>query len=134
VPVNAGAAAGVNVAKSGGLPSLPHGEDVEQLRLNREAHINRLGNLTLVTQLLNASLSNASWLSSPTSLVSKRNELMKRSVLLINQHLCQHDDWNEELIDARGADLTDRILRTWPGPTANRWPVAAEAGNGPEPQ
>jgi len=98
---------------------LPQGEDVEQLRMNREAHINRVGNLTLVTQPLNASLSNASWLRSPTSPNSKRNELAKRSVLLINQHLCQHDDWNEQLIDARGAELTDRILRTWPGPSAD---------------
>jgi hypothetical protein len=103
---------------------------VEELRLNREAHINRLGNLTLVTQPLNAALSNASWLRSPTSPNSKRGELAKRSVLLINQLLCQHDDWNEQLIDARGTELTDRILRTWPGPSADRWPgpVTAEAG------
>jgi hypothetical protein len=105
-------------------PLLP-GDDMEQLRLDRESHVHRLGNLTLVTQPLNASLSNISWLSSPTSPYSKRNELSKRSVLLINQYLCQYDDWNEELIDARGAELTDRILRTWPGPTANGWPVPA---------
>jgi hypothetical protein len=54
---------------------LPPGGDVEQLRLNREAHANRLGNLTLVTQPLNSSLSNASRLSSPASPDSKRASL-----------------------------------------------------------
>ncbi len=101
---------------------LPDGDDPEQLRLDREAHVNRLGNLTLVTQPLNSSLSNASWFSSVTSPHSKRAELAKRSVLLINQQLCQYENWNEQLIDARGAELTDRILRTWPGPEAKTWP------------
>jgi hypothetical protein len=51
--------------------------------------------------------------------------LQSGSVLLINQYLYQHDDWDEELIDARGVELTNRILRTWPGPSADVWPVAA---------
>lgn len=109
---------------------LPEGRDAEQLRLNREAHINRLGNLTLVTQPLNSSLSNASWLSSPASLNSKRDELAKRSVLLINQHLCQRNDWNEQLIDGRSAELTERIVRIWPGPAADGWPLANKAPRG----
>jgi Protein of unknown function (DUF1524) len=83
--------------------------------------VNRLGNLTLVTQPLNAALSNAPWVRSATSPISKRAELAKRSVLLINQQLCQHQEWNEELIDARGEELTDRILRIWPGPEATTW-------------
>lgn len=113
---------------------LPPGDDVEQLRLTRAAHVNRLGNLTLVTQPLNAALSNASWLVSPTCPRSKRDELAKRSVLLINQHLCQHDDWNEALIDARGRELTNRIVRTWPGPSADVWPAAAKADHAVDPE
>lgn len=100
---------------------LPDGDDVEQLRLDREAHINRIGNLTLVTQPLNAALSNAPWIKLGNT-ASKRDELAKRSVLLINQQLCQNSRWDEGLIDARSADLTDRILRTWPGPTSAVWP------------
>ena len=88
---------------------------------DRDAHVNRLGNLTLVTQPLNAAMSNASWRASATSPYSKRAELRKRSVLLINQHLCQHDHWDEHLIDERGRELTDRIIRTWPGPKASVW-------------
>lgn len=53
---------------------------------------------------------------------SKRAELAKRSVLLINQHLCQNDKWNEQLIYERGADLAERIIRTWPGPDSDTWP------------
>jgi hypothetical protein len=119
---------------------LPGGDDPEQLRLDREAHINRLGNLTLVTQPLNSALSNASWLSSATSPHSKRVELAKRSVLLINQQLCQHEHWDEQLIDARGVELTGRILRSWPGPEAEIWPAeplpaqVAEASRPPQAQ
>lgn len=100
---------------------LPDGDDPEALRMNRNTHVNRLGNLTLVTQPLNTSLSNAPWLASASSPHSKREELEKRSVLLINQHLCKHHEWNEELIDQRGKELTNRIVRTWPGPDASVW-------------
>jgi hypothetical protein len=100
---------------------LPPGGDPEVLRSNRDAHVNRLGNLTLVTQPLNAAMSNAAWFASEASPYSKRGELAKRSVLLINQRLCQHDHWDEDLIDQRGRELTDRIIRTWPGPDAPVW-------------
>jgi len=76
-----------------------------QLRLYREAHINRLGNLTPVTQPLNSSLPNASLLSLSTSLDSKRDGLAKRTVLLINQHLGRPEDWNEQLIDDRSTGV-----------------------------
>jgi hypothetical protein len=100
---------------------LPAGGDPEALRTDREAHVNRLGNLTLVTQPLNAAMSNAPWRPSATSPYSKRAELAKRSALLINQRLCEHKHWDEGLIDERGHELTDRIIRTWPGPTASVW-------------
>jgi len=41
---------------------------------------------------------------------SKRRELANRSVLLINQPLCQKEIWNEDLIDQRGRDLADPIV------------------------
>jgi hypothetical protein len=100
---------------------LPAGGDPEVLRSNRDAHVNRLGNLTLVTQPLNTAMSNAPWRASDTSPYSKRAELARRSVLLINQRLCQHDHWDEDLIDQRGRELADRIIRTWPGPDASVW-------------
>jgi Protein of unknown function (DUF1524) len=59
------------------------GPDLETRKERRAAHVNRLGNLTLVTQPLNSALSNAPWASDGTSPISKRHELAKRSVLLI---------------------------------------------------
>jgi hypothetical protein len=75
-----------------------------------------------VTQPLNSSLSNLPWLSTD-GLASKRKELAIRSVLLINRQLCEHDEWNEALIDQRGSGLTEQILRTWPGPESDVWPA-----------
>jgi hypothetical protein len=67
-------------------------EDVE----SREAHVNRLGNLTLVTRPLNSALSNSPWLSID-GVPSKRKELAKRSVLLIkglSVSLCKWLGWS----------------------------------------
>jgi hypothetical protein len=93
---------------------LPDGADTEEARVARDAHVDLLGNLTLVTHELNSALSNAAW-------SSKRLELAKRSQLLVNQRLCRHETWDEQLIDARGAELTQMILATWPGPGDPVW-------------
>jgi Protein of unknown function DUF262/Protein of unknown function (DUF1524) len=77
----------------------------------RERHVHLLGNLTLVTHALNSSLQNAPW-------STKRLALADRSQLLINQRLCAHEHWDEELIDARGAELADYVFEEWPGPEA----------------
>jgi hypothetical protein len=61
----------------------------------------------------------------------KRDELKRRSLLLINQSLCEHDEWNEALINERAADLAQRVMRTWPGPDAQSWPAAEAAAAGP---
>lgn len=106
---------------------VPDGENREAAEEDRWAHVNRLGNLTLVTQPLNSSLSNAPWVASDQDEHSKRDELARRSVLLINQQLVRHDSWDETKIDVRGSDLADRILRTWPAPDAEVWPAAEEA-------
>jgi hypothetical protein len=99
----------------------PLDEDTDELRAERQAHLNRLGNLTLVTQGLNSAMSNAPWISDSPGKFSKRDELAKRSVLLINQQLCQNVTWNEALIDERGHKLTESIIRTWPGPESETW-------------
>ncbi|HEV7678915.1 MAG TPA: DUF262 domain-containing protein [Candidatus Dormibacteraeota bacterium] len=102
---------------------LPGGVDQDEAAIGRWAHINRLGNLTLVTQPLNSALSNAPWVAHREGAFSKRDELKKRSVLLINQRLCEHAEWDEARIDARGTELADGILRAWPGPDSNAWPA-----------
>ena len=102
---------------------LPPGADSEDDVKARWEHVNRLGNLTLITQPLNSSLSNAAWVGQQPGDPSKREELAKRSVLLINQQLVRHDEWDEGKIDERGRELSARILRAWPGPDSEVWPA-----------
>jgi hypothetical protein len=79
---------------------------------DRDRHLHRLGNLTLVTNKLNPALSNSAW---PT----KREELNKHSVLLLNRRLVdQHiTEWTESDIDERSTELAQLIITIWPGPS-----------------
>jgi hypothetical protein len=90
------------------------GERLEQASAARSAHINRLGNLTVVTQPLNSSLANSSWLK-------KRMELNRHSKLLLNAKLAEHDTWDEQTIDERGSWLAQRLATIWPGPGDANW-------------
>lgn len=67
--------------------------------------------LTLVTERLNPSLSNAAW-------PKKRDGLVAHSLLAINRQLADgHPDaFDEDAIAARGALLARAILALWPGP------------------
>ena len=98
----------------------------EAADLDRELHVNRLGNLTLVTAKLNPSMSNAAW---PT----KRAALNEHSVLLLNRRLADENEaWDEERIDKHSEVLAERVIRLWPGPSTGvaewRGLVAAVAG------
>jgi uncharacterized protein with ParB-like and HNH nuclease domain len=75
----------------------------------RDAALQTLGNLTILTQELNSSVSNSAW-------TTKKPELLKSSLLPINQQLHQHDHWDEDAIEGRGKDLFGKALRIWPGP------------------
>jgi hypothetical protein len=83
----------------------------------RDAAINLLGNLTLVTDRLNPSMSNAAW-------GTKRSALTQYSLLAMNQQLVDSnpDDFDESSIAQRGKQLARHILTTWPGPPANAEP------------
>lgn len=89
----------------------PVEEDDPQASDRREAHVHRLGNLTLVTKKLNPSMSNAEW-------SKKRAALAKHSILAMNQRIvnADADGWDENRIDQRSQELADRIIRLWPGP------------------
>jgi hypothetical protein len=84
---------------------------------------------------LNSALSNSPWNAITENGPSKRVALANASVLLINQRLVQHDEWDESAIDERGADLANRIVRTWPGPDSDSWPATstpAESDGSPD--
>jgi uncharacterized protein with ParB-like and HNH nuclease domain len=75
--------------------------------------IHSLGNLTLLTQSLNSSVSNGPF-------AIKRGEIAKQSQLRLNsyfQSLSDDSQWDELAIWDRGQELANRAAVLWPGPT-----------------
>jgi hypothetical protein len=85
----------------------PDGPRATERRL---ALIHVLGNLTLVNDKLNPTLSNGPW-------EAKRPALAKHSVLRLNHEIL--DDarpWTDSRVVERGIELAKRVVRLWPGP------------------
>lgn len=88
------------------LASLPDDDPkAEQVR-RRNRIVQTIGNLTILTDSLNPSVSNKAW-------DDKRPELMKHSLLPINQSLANKTGWSEADIRERGQDLLTRALKIW---------------------
>ena len=75
---------------------------------DREAIIDTLGNLTLVTQPLNSSISHGPF-------AEKRIEL-RRSALILNRELVKKEVWNEDQISERGLELAEAAAKLWHRP------------------
>ena len=88
---------------------LPDGVDEDVAVYQRNTLIHTIGNLTLVTQKLNSSLSNSPW-------EHKRDGLQEHSVLLLNNELMSESAWNEETIQSRSRRMADLVCEVWPGP------------------
>lgn len=93
------------------------GEDAER----RQAHIHRLGNLTLATQSLNSTLSNAPWSAKQRTLrTHSLARLTSASVLsppndaVAWTHEEWVSDWDEDRIRARETVLIRLALQAWP--------------------
>ena len=74
---------------------------------NRNQALQTFGNLTILTQSLNSSVSNSPW-------NIKKTELLKHSLLPINQLLHDVLTWDEAAITQRSNDLLARALKVWP--------------------
>jgi hypothetical protein len=72
----------------------------------RQQGVNTLGNLTLVTEALNPSLSNGAW-------AQKRAKLGK-SLLVLNREVAEADVWDEQHIHNRSSDLGALFNKLWP--------------------
>jgi hypothetical protein len=97
----------------------------------RDHAIHTLGNLTLVTGPLNASMKHAPW-TDPTPGIGKRDALQAHDVLFLNRDIVNDASglraaWDEFSIAARAADLAVRALKIWPGPLPPPAPVAKAA-------
>jgi hypothetical protein len=73
----------------------------------RQACVDKIGNLTLVTATFNKSVSNQGWLV-------KRPALAAQSALQLNVSLASSQAWNEETITARSIELAEVASRVWP--------------------
>jgi hypothetical protein len=104
---------------------LPPDGDHVSAAIERDAAKHRMGNLSLVTHPLNASLSNAAWLGPPGQ-PSKREALREFNVLMLNKALVERTDWDEAAIAERGEMLAQRVLRIWPGPPGEGLPEVAK--------
>jgi len=92
---------------------------------NRDRLVQTIGNLTLLTGRLNASLSNRPWLDTDAAVAApsgqeagkgKRSLIDKYSLLVLNKEIVQeHEEaWTEEDITARGQAITRDIAAIWP--------------------
>ena len=75
----------------------------------RNQALQTFGNLTILTQGLNSSVSNSQW-------ELKKPELLRHSMLPINQMLYDVDIWDETAITQRSDELLARALEVWPRP------------------
>lgn len=75
----------------------------------RDSAINKLGNLTLLTHSLNASVSNGAY---PVKMPAVRSH----SSLALNRELNSFDHWDEVAIAERGAALFDVARKLWAAP------------------
>lgn len=75
----------------------------------RNSLMQTFGNLTILTQPLNSSVSNAAW-------IVKKPELLSSSLLPINQRLHAFAKWDEDAIEHRSKELFERAVSIWPAP------------------
>lgn len=82
----------------------------------RDALVQTIGNLTILTQELNSDVSNATW-------AIKKPKLLASSLLPINQQLHAYDKWAEDTINQRSKELFQRATSVWPAPLAPPLPT-----------
>lgn len=73
----------------------------------RNAALQTFGNLTILTRQLNSAASNSAW-------VEKKPELLRHSLLPINQRLHDVAVWDEAAIERRSEELFQRAAKLWP--------------------
>ena len=99
-------------------PIDPEGiEDLGQAEQLRERSVNRIGNLTLTSGPLNASISNNPW-------EAKKKEIKKHSGLILNRLLLENESWDEPAIAERGKWLAEQVEAVWPGPVSEEWSIS----------
>ena len=102
--------------------TVPSFDDVNQARyyskeddtrvgrvVRRDRLKNTIGNLTLLTQPLNSSVSNSAF-------AVKRGAIDEHSLLVMSKEITSHDHWDEDRIEARSRSLFSLAKSLWPAP------------------
>jgi uncharacterized protein with ParB-like and HNH nuclease domain len=87
-------------------------EDVEATS-KRDRIKQTFGNLTLLTQPLNSSVSNSAF-------EIKKPEILKNSALALNRYFHDKETWDEQSIAARGELLFAQAVERWPYPASTQ--------------
>lgn len=82
----------------------------EKAAAARDRDIQTFGNLTLLTQKLNSSVSNGPF-------DSKRNQITENSALRLNRYFINLEKWDEDSILDRGRSLFQIARKIWQYPT-----------------
>ncbi|WP_412030515.1 DUF262 domain-containing protein [Deinococcus yunweiensis] len=98
-------------------PDPQPGVEASELVMRRNTLLHNIGNLTLVTQKLNTSMSNSAY-------DKKKPVITKQTLRMLNAYFQDRPAWNEADIERRGAGLADTLLGIWPAPV----PQAASDG------
>ncbi|MFB6200073.1 MAG: DUF262 domain-containing protein [Candidatus Nanohaloarchaea archaeon] len=95
---------------------LPGEKPREVETMERDEIKNTIGNLTVLTDELNPSVSNSGW-------EDKKQAIEEHTVLRLNQELVDNweDEWNEDTIEERGRKLAETTKKVWPGPQSDYW-------------
>jgi hypothetical protein len=89
------------------------------VELERDARVHRLGNLTLLTEKLNSTVSNGPWLGDG----GKAAHFQAKDVVLLNSKLLKDysaKQWDEAGIDLRTKQTVDAVIAIWPVPRGHK--------------
>ena len=90
--------------------TMPMGAGIKE-ELARDNLLHTIGNLTLLTNKLNPSVSNSDW-------GQKKIEMATHSALALNRELAGYGSWDETIIDLRSRAFSQLITIIWPYPRA----------------
>ena len=103
---------------------IPDGIGHAEARIRRDKLVHSIGNLTLLTNKLNARQKNYPWQDfinyAGKETPGKRSELKRKTVLFLNEELKDLDDWDEDAIERRRDELFCVAKRVWTFPKRNR--------------
>jgi hypothetical protein len=108
-----------------GTAHYPLINESDQEFARRNQVVQTFGNLTLLTQSLNSSVSNGpfldTWVNNGTNLIEgKRTQICRYSLLNLNAYLQSKRGWTEAEITARAEVLLGQALQLWPLPHAEQ--------------